>query len=140
MTRGKKIESKVYTRKSRYNLVLSYEQYLFLLEYRRKARERGERVNYKQLAASWGVSNLHLAKAVNRGIMQYDERIKAEGRDFNNRQPVPARIVERRNECCPLGLWSKSADARRAILAEYTESGAVQRGYSPFVRASYFEE
>ena len=132
--------AKKYTRLSRYNLVLSYEQYLFLLEYRRKAREQGERVNYKQLAASWGVSNLHLAKAVNRGIMQYDERIKAEGREHNGRQSIPARRVERRNESCPLGLWSKSADARRAILREYTESGAVQRGYSPYIRASYFEE
>ena len=131
---------KKYTRLSRYNLVISYEQYLYLLEYRRKAREQGERVNYKQLADSWGISNLYLAKAVNRGILQYDERIKAEGREHNSRQSIPARRVERRNECCPLGLWSKSADARRAILREYTESGAVQRGYSPYIRASYFEE
>ena len=140
MARRKRKEPKVYTRKSRYNLVLSYEQYLYLLEYRRKAREQGERVNYKQLATSWGVSNLHLAKAVNRGIMQYDERIKAEGRDSHHRQPIPARRVERRNESCPLGLWSKSAEARRAILAEYTESGAVRRGYSPLIRVEYFED
>ena len=137
---GEVMTEKKHTKRSRYNLVLSYEQYLFLLEYRRKARENHERVNYKQLAASWGVSNLHLAKAVNRGIRQYDERIKAEGRDRSNRQSIPTRRVERRNECCPLGLWSKSADARRAILREYTESGTVQRGYSPYIRASYFEE
>jgi len=131
---------KKHTKRSRYNLVISYEQYLFLLEYRRKARERGERVKYKELAKSWGISNLYLAKAVNRGILQYDERIKAEGKDINNRRSIPARRVERRDESCPLGLWSKSADARRAILREYTESGAVQRGYSPYIRASYFEE
>ena len=129
-----------YTKFSRYNLVLSYEQYLYLLEYRRKAREQGERVNYKELAKSWGISNLYLAKAVNRGIMQYDERIKAEGRDRNSRQPIPARRVERRDERCPLGLWSKSAEARRAILREYTESGTVRRGYSPLIRVEYFED
>ena len=129
-----------YTKFSRYNLVLSYEQYLYLLEYRRKAREQGERVNYKELAKSWGISNLYLAKAVNRGIMQYDERIKAEGRDRNSRQPIPTRRVERRDECCPLGLWAKSAEARRAILREYTESGAVRRGYSPYIRVEYFED
>ena len=137
---GEVMTEKKHTKWSRYNLVLSYEQYLFLLEYRQKAREQRERVNYKQLAASWGVSNLHLAKAVNRGIMQYDERIKAEGRDNHYRQPIPTRRVERRTESCPLGLWSKSADARRAILAEYTESGTVRRGYSPLVRVEYFED
>jgi hypothetical protein len=132
--------TKKYTKRSRYNLVLSYEQYLFLLDYRQKAWERGERVKYKELAKSWGISNLYLAKAVNRGILQYDERIKAEGRDRNSRQPIPARSVERRNESCPLGLWSKSAEARRAILREYTESGTVRRGYSPLVRVEYFED
>jgi hypothetical protein len=140
MKQGKKVEGKVYTKLSRYNLAISYEQYLFLLEYRERAREQRERVNYKRLAASWGISNLYLAKAVNRGIRQYDERIKAEGRNRNSRQPVPTRRVERRNEGCPLGLWSKSAEARRAILREYTESGTVRRGYSPLVRVEYFED
>ncbi len=121
-------------------MVLTFEQYKFLLERKRKARELDERVKYKDLVESWGIKQYHMAGAVYRGIRQYDERIKAEGRDHNSRQPIPARRVERRNECCPLGLWSKSADARRAILREYTESGAVQRGYSPYIRASYFEE
>jgi hypothetical protein len=140
MRRGKKIEGKTYTRKSRYNLVISYEQYLFLLDHRQKARDRSECVKYKELAKSWGVKSQYLAKAINRGIKQYDERIKAERGNSDDRQPIPARRVERRNECCPLGLWSKSAEARRAILREYTESGTVRRGYSPFIRVEYFED
>ena len=124
-------------------MVLTFEQYKFLLERKRKARELDERVKYKDLVESWGIKQYHMAGAVYRGIRQYDQRIKAEGGvgNINDcRQSVPTRRVERRNESCPLGLWSKSADARRAILREYTESGAVQRGYSPYIRASYFEE
>jgi hypothetical protein len=131
---------KKYTKRSRFNLVISYEQYLFLLEHRQKARDRSECVKYKELAKSWGVPSQYLAKAINRGIKQYDERIKAERKDDSNRRPVPTRRVERRNERCPLGLWSKSTEARRAILREYTESGDVRRGYSPFVRVEYFED
>jgi hypothetical protein len=140
MRLGKRIENKVYTKPSRFNVVLTFEQYKFLLERKRKARELDERVKYKDLVELWGIAQYHMVGAVYRGIKQYDERIKAEGRDRNSRQPIPARRVERRNESCPLGLWSKSADARRAILREYTESGVVQRGYSPYIRASYFEE
>jgi len=140
MKQGKKIEGKTYTKRSRFNLVISYEQYLFLLEHRQKARDRSECVKYKELAASWGIPPQYLAKAMNRGIKQYDERIKAEQRSSDNRQPVPVRRMERRTECCPLGLWSKSAEARRAILAEYTEGGAIRRGYSPLVRVEYFED
>jgi hypothetical protein len=140
MKQGKKIEGKVYTRLSRFNVVLSFEQYKFLLERKREARDLDERVRYKDLVELWGIAQYHMAGAVHRGIKQYDDRIKAESRNTSNRQPIAARVVERRNESCPLGLWAKSADARRAILAEYTESGTVQRGYSPFVRASYFEE
>ena len=143
MRRDKRKEGKVYTRLSRFNVVLTFEQYKFLLERKRKARELDERVKYKDLVESWGIKQYHMAGAVYRGIRQYDQRIKAEGGvgNINDcRQSVPTRRLERRDECCPLGLWAKSADARRAILAEYTESGTVQRGYSPFVRASYFEE
>ncbi len=140
MTRGKKKEGKVYTRLSRFNVVLTFEQYKFLLERKRKARELDERVKYKDLVELWGIPQYHMAGAVHRGIRQYDERIKAEGGDVGNRQPIPARRVERRNESCPLGLWSKSAEARRAILREYTESGTVRRGYSPLVRVEYFED
>jgi hypothetical protein len=140
MRRGKKKEGKVYTRLSRFNVVLTFEQYKFLLERKRKARELDERVKYKDLVELWGIAQYHMAGAVHRGIRQYDDRIKAEGGDIDNRQPIPTRRVERRNECCPVGLWSKSADARRAILREYSEGGAVRRGYSPLVRAEYFED
>ncbi len=131
---------KKYTKPTRFNLTLTFEQYKFLLERKRIARELDERIRYKDLVEQWGVSQYFMATAMYRGIKQYDDKIKAEGKDINNRRSIPARRVERRNESCPLGLWSKSADARRAILREYTESGAVRRGYSPFVRASYFEE
>ena len=134
---------KKYTKPTRFNLTLTFEQYKFLLERKRKARELDERIRYKDLVEQWGVPQYFMATAMYRGIKQYDDRIKAEGGNGNVNdcgQSVPARRVERRDECCPLGLWAKSADARRAIIAEYTESGVVQRGYSPFVRASYFEE
>jgi hypothetical protein len=140
MRRDKRKEGKVYTRLSRFNLALSYEQYLFLLERKRRAKELDERMTYKDLMVLWNLPQHHMATAMYRGIKQYDDRIKAEGGDVGNRRSVPARRVERRDECCPLGLWSKSADARRAILAEYTESGTVRRGYSPLVRVEYFED
>jgi hypothetical protein len=140
MIRGKKIEGKVYTRLSRFNVVLTFEQYKFLLERKRKARELDERVKYKDLVELWGIKQYHMAGAVYRGIRQYDDRIKAEGGNINDRQSVPTRRVERRTESCPLGLWSKSAEARRAILREYTESGTIRRGYSPLIRVEYFED
>jgi hypothetical protein len=143
MRRDKRKEGKVYTRLSRFNVVLTFEQYKFLLERKRKARELDERVKYKDLVGLWGIKQYHMAGAVYRGIRQYDDRIKAEGGNRNVNdcgQSVPTRRVERRNESCPLGLWAKSAEARRAILREYTESGTVRRGYSPLVRVEYFED
>ena len=134
---------KKYTKPTRFNLTLTFEQYKFLLVRKRRARELDERIRYKDLVEAWGVPQYFMATAMYRGIKQYDDRIKAEGgiRNVNDcGQFIPVRRVERRTECCPLGLWSKSAEARRAILREYTESGTVRRGYSPFVRASYFEE
>ena len=140
MTQGKKTKDKTYTKPSRFNLVLSFEQYKILMERKRKARENHDRVRYKDLEKEWGIKQHHMASAVYRGIKQYDDRIKAERRDSDSRQPIPTRRVERRNESCPLGLWAKSAEARRAILAEYTESGTVRRGYSPLIRVEYFED
>jgi hypothetical protein len=131
---------KKYTKPTRFNLTLTFEQYKFLLERKRRARELDERIRYKDLVEQWGVSQYFMATAMYRGIKQYDDRIKAERRDSDNRQSIPARCVERRNESCPLGLWSKSTEARRAILREYTESGTVRRGYSPLVRVEYFED
>jgi hypothetical protein len=129
-------------KKSRFNLTLTFEQYKFLLDRRRKARELNERINYKELVDAWGIPQYFMATAVSRGIKQYDERIKAEGGkvESHSRRPVPTRRVERRNEGCAMGIWSKSAEARRAILAEYSEGGSVRRGYSPLVRVEYFED
>jgi hypothetical protein len=131
---------KKYTKPTRFNLTLTFEQYKFLLERKRRARELDERIRYKDLVEQWGVSQYFMATAMYRGIKQYDDRIKAERGDSDDRQSIPTRRVERRNESCPLGLWSKSAEARRAILREYTESGTVRRGYSPLVRVEYFED
>jgi hypothetical protein len=139
MRRGRNVEKK-YTKPTRFNLTLTFEQYKFLLERKRKARELDERIRYKDLVEQWGVSQYFMATAMYRGIKQYDDRIKAERGDSDDRQSIPTRRVERRNESCPLGLWSKSAEARRAILREYTESGTVRRGYSPLVRVEYFED
>jgi len=55
MARDKKKEGKVYTRLSRFNVVLTFEQYKFLLERKRKARELDERVKYKDLVELWGI-------------------------------------------------------------------------------------
>jgi hypothetical protein len=137
MTQGKKTKDKTYTKPSRFNLVLSFEQYKILMERKRKARELDERVKYKDLVELWGIKQYHMAGAVYRGIRQYDNRIEAES---GGRRYIPTRIVERRVERRPLGLWSKSTETRRAILREYTESGTVQRGYSPFIRVEYFED
>jgi hypothetical protein len=131
---------KKYTKPTRFNLTLTFEQYKVLLNRKKTAKELDERIKYKDLVEAWGVPQYFMATAMYRGIKQYDDRIKAECRDSDNRQPIPARRVERRNEGCPLGLWSKSAEARRAILREYTESGVVRRGYSDFIRAEYFED
>ena len=134
---------KKYTKPTRFNLTLTFEQYKFLLVRKRRARELDERIRYKDLVEAWGVPQYFMATAMYRGIKQYDDRIKAEGGNRNVNdcgQSVPARRVERRNESCPLGLWAKSAEARRAILREYTESGTVRRGYSPLIRVEYFED
>jgi hypothetical protein len=131
---------KRYTKPTRFNLTLSFEQYKILLERKKKARELDERIKYKDLVEEWGVPQYYMATAMYRGIKQYDKRIKSESRNVDNRQPVTARRVERRDEGCALGIWSKSAEARRAILAEYSEGGSVRRGYSPLVRVEYFED
>jgi hypothetical protein len=137
MTQGKKTKDKAYTKPSRFNLVISFEQYKVLMERKREARENHDRVRYKDLEKEWGIKQHHMASAVHRGIKEYDHRIEAES---GSRRYIPTRIVERRVERRPLGIWPESAVASRTILTEHTESGVVRRGYSPFVRASYFEE
>jgi len=142
MKQEKSVEKK-YTKPTRFNLTLTFEQYKFLLVRKRRARELDERIRYKDLVEAWGVPQYFMATAMYRGIKQYDDRIKAEGGNGNVNdcgQSVPARRVERRVERRPLGIWPESAVASRTLFTEYTESGTVRRGYSPLVRASYFEE
>jgi hypothetical protein len=131
---------KKYTKPTRYNLVLSFEQYKFLLERKRRAQELDERVKYKDLVELWGIKQHHMASAVYRGIKQYDDRIKAERRDSDSRQPIPTRRVERRNEGCTLGVRPNSAESSRPSLTEHSQGGAIRRGYSDFIRTAYFDE
>ena len=131
---------KVYTKPSRFNLVLSLDQYKYLLERKRRAKELDERVTYKDLVEKWGIAQHHMASAVYRGIKQYDERIKEEERVNNIRQQIAARFMEKRNECSTVGLWANTTTADRASLGEYPQSRIVRGGYSDFIRNSYFEE
>ena len=130
----------VYTKPSRFNLVLSLEQYKYLLERKRRAKELDERVKYKDLVEKWGIKQHHMASAVYRGIKQYDDRIKEEERVSNIRQQITSRRMERRNESRAVGLRPVAAEASRASLEQYTQGGAVRRGYSDYIRTEYFEE
>ena len=131
---------KVYTKPTRYNLVLSFEQYKHLLERKAHARKNLERVKYTDLVKAWGIKQHHMASAVFRGIKQYDDRIKEEERVSNIRRQIAAGRMEKRNECSTVGLWSNTATADRPRFAEYTQGGAVRRGYSDFIRTNYFED
>jgi hypothetical protein len=130
----------VYTKPSRFNLVLSFEQYKYLLERKAYAKKYDERVKYKDLVEKWGIAQHHMASAVYRGIKQYDDRIKEEERVNNIRRQIASRRVERRNESRTVGVWADAATADRPRFAEYSQSGVIRGGYSDFVRASYFEE
>ena len=131
---------KVYTKPSRFNLVLSFEQYKFLLERKRRSKELDERVNYKDLVKEWGIKQHHMASAVYRGIKQYDDRIKEEERVNNIRRQIATGRMERRNESRAVGLRADAAATDRTRFAEYSQGGAVRRGYSDFIRTEYFED
>ena len=130
----------VYTRLSRFNVVLSFEQYKVLMERKKYAKKNLERVRYKDLVEKWGIEQRYMASAVYRGIKQYDERIKEEERVNNIRQQITSRRMERRNESRAVGLRPVAAEASRASLEQYTQGGAVRRGYSDYIRTEYFEE
>ena len=130
----------VYTKLSRFNLVLSFEQYKVLLERKAYAKKYDERVKYKDLVEKWGIAQHHMGSAVYRGIKQYDERIKEEERVNNIRRQIAAGRMERRNESRAVGLRSDAAEAGRSSLEQYTQGGAVRRGYSDYIRTEYFEE
>ncbi len=59
-----------YTRLSRFNPKLTFEQYKVLVERKKHARANLERVKYKDLVEKWGVRQYYMATAVNRGIKQ----------------------------------------------------------------------
>lgn len=130
----------VYTKPSRFNLVLSFEQYKFLLERKRRSKELDERVTYKDLVEKWGIKQHHMASAVYRGIKQYDEYMKEEERVSNIRRQIAARSVERRTQGRAVGVRTNTATTDRPRFAEYSQGGAIRRGYSDFIRNSYFEE
>ncbi len=130
----------VYTKPSRFNLVLSLEQYKYLLERKAHARKNLERVKYTDLVKAWGIKQHHMASAVFRGIKQYDDRIKEEERVSNIRRQIAAGRMEKRNECSTVGLRTNTTAADRPRFAEYSQGGAVRRGYSDFIRTQYFED
>lgn len=130
----------VYTKLSRFNLVLSFDQYKVLLKRKEYARKYDERVKYKDLVEKWGIAQHHMASAVYRGIKQYDERIKEEERVSNIRRQIAARFMEKRNECSAVGLWANTATADKPSLGKYPQSRAIRGGYSDYIRTEYFEE
>lgn len=74
---------------SRFNLVLSFEQYKVLVARKKYARENDERVRYTDLVKEWGIKQHHMASAVFRGIKIYDYMIwKEEQNAKQNRDSV----------------------------------------------------
>lgn len=130
----------VYTKLSRFNLVLSLDQYKVLLERKAYAKKNLERVRYKDLVEKWGIEQRYMASAVYRGIKQYDEQIKEEERVNNIRRQIASGRMEKRNECSTVGLRPDAAETGRSSPEQYTQGGTVQRGYSDFIRTQYFEE
>ena len=131
---------KAYIKPSRFNVVLTLEQYKVLMERKKYAQKNLERVRYKDLVEKWGVEQRYMASAVYRGIKQYDERIKEEERVSNIRRQIATRRVERRNESRAVGLRSDAAATDRSCLAEHSQGGVIRGGYSDFIRTNYFEE
>ena len=131
---------KFYTKLSRFNLVLSLDQYKILLERKAYAKKYSERVKYKDLVEKWGIAQHHMASAVYRGIKQYDERIKEEERVSNIRRQITAGRMERRNESRAVGVRPDTTTAARPRFAQYPQSRVIRGGYSDFIRTNYFEE
>lgn len=130
----------VYTKLSRFNLVLSLDQYKVLLERKAYAKKYNERVQYKDLVEKWGIAQHHMGSAVYRGIKQYDERIKEEERVSNIRRQITAGRMERRNESRAVGVRADAATADKSCLGEYPQSRVIRGGYSDFIRNNYFED
>lgn len=73
--------TKTYTKLSRYNIRLSFEQYQLLLDRKREATERQKRIRYKDLTEAWGVRQSVIGTALQRGIKQYDYLLWKLGKD-----------------------------------------------------------
>ena len=130
----------VYTKLSRFNLVLSLDQYKILLERKAYAKKYNERVRYKDLVEKWGIAQHHMGSAVYRGIKQYDDRIKEEERVNNIRRQIASGRMEKRNECRTVGVRADTTAADRPCLGEYPQSRIIRGGYSDYIRTEYFEE
>ena len=130
----------VYTKLSRFNVVLSFEQYKELLRRKAYAKKYDERMRYKDLVQRWGIAQHHMCSAVYRGIKQYDERIKEEEHVNNIRRQITSGRMERRNESRAVGLRPNAAATDKSSLGEYPQSRVIRGGYSDFIRANYFED
>jgi len=62
-----------YTKISRYNPRISFDQYTTLLQ--RKANAINNRTKYCDLVKTWGIRQSVLGTALKRGIKQYDYKI-----------------------------------------------------------------
>lgn len=130
----------VYVKLSRFNVILSFEQYKELLRRKAYAKKYNERMRYKDLVQRWGIAQHHMCSAVYRGIKQYDERIKEEEHVSNIRRQIAAGRMEKRNECSTVGLRANTATADKSRLGEYPQSRIIRGGYSDFIRTEYFED
>lgn len=63
---------KQYTKLSRYNPRLSFEQYKIVLQRKKKAKANHERVRYRDLVREWGIRQSVIGTALQKGIKQYD--------------------------------------------------------------------
>jgi hypothetical protein len=70
---------KTYTKRSRYNPRITFEQYKVLRERRADAKVNKKRINYKPLAQEWGMNPMLMASALHRGIKQYDYLLWKQG-------------------------------------------------------------
>jgi hypothetical protein len=61
-----------YTKISRYNPRLSFEQYKIVLKRKKLAKAENERVRYKDLVKEWGIRQSVIGTAIRRGIKQCD--------------------------------------------------------------------
>ena len=62
-----------YTKISRYNPRISFDQYTALLQ--RKANAINNRAKYRDLVKAWGIGQSVLGTALKRGIKQYDYKV-----------------------------------------------------------------